>query len=79
MKVVAMNEGEKPAGRLLRTRIDPVGLIDPDNPDAEPIPRARSCPRAIIDTDPEGHGLGVWILVDSDEQTCTYEYAGGIV
>lgn len=71
--------GGKPVGRLLRMRIDPVGLIDPNDPSGELIPRARTCPRAIIDTDPEGHGLGVWILVDSDAETCTYEYAGGIV
>lgn len=74
-----MDADQTPSKRLLRMRIEPVGLIDPDDPDAEPLPRARSCPRAIIDTDPEGHGLGVWILVESDAETCTYEYAGGIV
>ncbi|HSK89866.1 MAG TPA: hypothetical protein VK875_01005 [Euzebyales bacterium] len=74
-----MDADQAPSKRLLRMRIEPVGLIDPDDPDAEPLPRARSCPRAIIDTDPEGHGLGVWILVESDAETCTYEYAGGIV
>jgi hypothetical protein len=64
---------------LLRLRLQPVGLIDPTDPDGAPAPRARTCPRSIIDTDPEGHGLGVWILVDHDDETCTYKYAGGIV
>lgn len=45
---------------------------------------ADVCPRAIIDTDPEGHGLGVWVLVESGidedgDEYCAYEYAGGIV
>ena len=40
--------------------------------------RADTCPPAIIDTDPEGHGLGVWVLVASTETDCEYEYAGGI-
>jgi hypothetical protein len=45
---------------------------------------AASCPQAIIDTDPEGHGLGVWVLVGSGTDNehgayCEYEYAGGIV
>jgi hypothetical protein len=31
----------------------------------------------MLDEAPEG-GLGVWILVDSDDKTCTYEYGGGI-
>jgi hypothetical protein len=48
------------------------------------VREADVCPPAIIDTDPEGHGLGVWVLVDSgtDEEGddyCAYEYAGGIV
>jgi hypothetical protein len=52
-----------------------------------PVDLARSsdsngCPPAIIDTDPEGHGLGVWVLVaehPDEEFQCEYEYAGGIV
>lgn len=41
---------------------------------------ADVCPQAIIDTDPSGTGLGVWVLVDtSDPGFCVYEYAGGIV
>ena len=39
---------------------------------------ADVCPQAIIDTDPEGHGLGVWVLVDSTEDECIYKYDGGI-
>jgi hypothetical protein len=54
-------------------------LIDPTDLNGAPAPRARTCPRSIIDTDPEGHGLGIWILVDHDDETCTYKYAGGIV
>jgi hypothetical protein len=67
------------AERLLKVRFEPIGLVDPDDPDGEPIPRARSCPRAIIDTDPEGHGLGIWVLVDHTPRECIYKYAGGIV
>lgn len=40
---------------------------------------ADVCPPAIIDSDPEGHGLGIWVLVESGPDDCTYEYAGGIV
>ena len=41
---------------------------------------ADVCPQSIIDTDPSGTGLGVWVLVDTSEPgICTYEYAGGIV
>jgi glutaredoxin len=36
------------------------------------------CPPVMLDNSPDGGGLGVWVLVDSDETTCTYEYAGGI-
>ncbi len=41
-------------------------------------PRLAPCPSVMIDTDPQGHGLGVWVLVGQTETTCTYEYAGGI-
>ena len=55
-----------------------------------PIPVATNvefadvCPDAIVDTDPEGHGLGVWVLVESGidengDRYCSYKYAGGIV
>ncbi len=40
---------------------------------------AAKCPAAILDTSPDGSGLGVWVLVESDAKTCTYEYGGGIV
>ena len=44
---------------------------------------ADVCPAAILDTDPAGVGLGVWVLVDSGidedgDQYCSYKYAGGI-
>jgi hypothetical protein len=48
------------------------------------IERSRDsvgCPPAILDTDPEGHGLGIWVLVaehPDEEFSCEYEYAGGI-
>ena len=41
--------------------------------------RAETCPPAIIDTDPGGHGLGVWVLVEAANGECVYEYAGGTV
>ena len=42
--------------------------------------RMAACPGAILDSSPDGGGLGVWLLVeeDPDEGTCTYEYGGGI-
>lgn len=45
----------------------------------EPEYRDDGCPDAIIDQANDGSGLGIWVLVDSDDETCTYEYAGGIV
>ena len=36
------------------------------------------CPPVMIDEAPDGGGLGAWVLVDSDDETCTYEYGGGI-
>ena len=74
-----MVERETPE-RMLRMRIEPVGLVDPDDPYGEPLPRADNCPKAIIDTDPEGHGLGIWLLVGKPEPgICEYKYGGGIV
>jgi hypothetical protein len=76
----SMNAEPEAVERLLWTRVESVGLIDPADPYAEPVPRADSCPKAIIDTDPEGHGLGVWLLVGKPEPgICAYKYAGGIV
>jgi double zinc ribbon protein len=45
---------------------------------AEPETRAATCPPAILDLSPDGSGLGVWVLVASDAESCTYEYGGGI-
>jgi hypothetical protein len=39
---------------------------------------ADECQGSIIDTAPDGSGLGVWVLVKSDRDSCTYEYSGGI-
>jgi len=39
---------------------------------------AYECPGSIIDTSPDGSGMGVWVLVKSEEDSCTYEYSGGI-
>ncbi|MDP9223851.1 MAG: hypothetical protein M3P18_08340, partial [Actinomycetota bacterium] len=52
-------------------------------PVASNVEFANVCPEAILDTDPEGKGLGVWVLVETgiDEEGheyCSYEYAGGI-
>jgi hypothetical protein len=40
---------------------------------------AATCPQSIIDTDPSGSGLGIWVLVGKEPGKCIYEYAGGIV
>ena len=45
----------------------------------EPRDDKSGCPDAIIDSSPDGSGLGVWLLLWSDEKTCTYEYDGGII
>lgn len=39
---------------------------------------AETCPASILDTDPSGSGLGVWVLVGTEPGYCIYEYAGGI-
>jgi hypothetical protein len=39
---------------------------------------APACPPAILDSAPGNGGLGVWVLVAEDAETCTYQYAGGI-
>lgn len=53
-----------------------------EQPLPEPAEGARmaACPGAILDSSPDGSGLGVWVLVEEDEAagTCTYEYGGGI-
>lgn len=39
------------------------------------------CPPAILDSDPAGTGIGIWVLVaehPDEEFQCEYEYAGGI-
>lgn len=60
-------------GPRLRVRYERVsGIKEPVN--------ARTCPPAIVDTDPEGHGLGIWILVGQPSpDLCEYKYGGGIV
>ena len=75
-----MAEGPEAAERLLRTRFESIGLVDPADPYGSPVPRANTCPRVIIDTDPEGHGLGIWVFVGQPEPgICEYKYGGGIV
>lgn len=39
---------------------------------------AAGCPPAILDSSPDGTGLGIWILVAESADDCTYEYGGGI-
>jgi hypothetical protein len=41
--------------------------------------RESVCPETIIMSDPTETGLGVWYLVGEDEDSCYYEYGGGIV
>jgi hypothetical protein len=41
-----------------------------------PQARVGVCPPYLVDTAPGGGGYGVWVLVDSDDQTCTYQYVG---
>lgn len=49
----------------------------------DPTPIADRCPKAILDTSPEEDGLGVWLLVEKQEEDgevyCVYKYGGGIV
>ena len=51
-----------------------VKKVSPEGSEVHDLPE---CPPVMLDEAPEG-GLGVWILVDSDDKTCTYEYGGGI-
>ena len=44
----------------------------------ETAPLAAQCPPAILDSSPDGSGLGIWLLVEEGDGTCTYEYGGGI-
>ncbi|MGX7681780.1 hypothetical protein ACSMXN_23100 [Jatrophihabitans sp. DSM 45814] len=79
--------------RYARSRLGGLDLpLVPGRPGTEltlPIPVATNlefakvCPEAILDTDPQGQGLGVWVLVDTGidedgDEYCAYEYAGGI-
>lgn len=49
-----------------------------------PFPQAADaggCPPAILDADPTGTGVGIWVLVAThpdEEFQCEYEYAVGI-
>jgi hypothetical protein len=63
--------------------------VDTDVEVSLPIPVSTSvefadvCPGAILDTDPTGQGVGVWVLVDSGidedgDKYCAYAYASGI-
>jgi hypothetical protein len=61
-----------PYGTAVRQRFRKAPLLK------RPEPLAAACPPAILDTAPDGSGLGVWILVASDDESCTYEYGGGI-
>ena len=45
---------------------------------ADPLRLADGCPEAVLDTAPDGSGVGVWVLIKSDDGSCTYEYGGGI-
>jgi hypothetical protein len=40
---------------------------------------AAKCPPSLLSTSPDGAGLGVWVLISENAQSCTYHYAGGIV
>jgi hypothetical protein len=44
----------------------------------DPPPLSARCPGAILDSSPDGTGLGIWLLVEETTDTCTYEYGGGI-
>ena len=57
-------------------KLDTRAQIPSANPPAQV--ELTECPGSIIDTAPDGSGLGVWVLVDSDGDSCTYEYSGGI-
>ena len=65
--------------RLLRSTVTARQETGPGVSYTRPVLRAETCPPAIIDSDPEGHGLGVWVLVEATNGECVYEYAGGIV
>ncbi len=44
----------------------------------DPQPLAARCPAAILDSSPDGTGLGIWVLVEEANGDCVYEYGGGI-
>ena len=73
-------QGAAPRRRYRRLESERAGVTWAALQGLEPVdpqPRADVCPEAILDEAPGG-GVGVWVLVESDESTCTYEYAGGI-
>lgn len=43
-----------------------------------PTPLEARCPPAILDSSPDGSGIGVWVLVEEGGGECVYEYGGGI-
>jgi hypothetical protein len=44
----------------------------------DPPPASARCPAAILDSSPDGTGLGIWLLVGETNDACIYEYGGGI-
>jgi hypothetical protein len=60
------------------------GAVATPIPVAPYVEFAKVCPEAIVDTAPDGSGLGVWVLVETGidedgDEFCSYEYSGGIV
>lgn len=43
------------------------------------VAAADHCPPAIVDSDLQGTGLCIWVLVEETQDECVYEWAGGIV
>ena len=43
-----------------------------------PVAGASGCPPVILDSSPDGSGLGIWIFVAAGDGYCEYEYGGGI-
>jgi hypothetical protein len=77
----AYEQGAAPRRRYRRIGSERAGVTWAALQGLEPVdpqPRLAECPGAILDSSPDGSGVGVWVLVESDATTCTYEYAGGI-